>query len=140
MGAQYALTKHNHAASENIRAFHGNTDGQALIGTAKKIAWPEADAMSTVHIHCMVHYLAHALGHLVFHNAGNYRRTFASVQAAQGQFTCRVHDVTVAGNFRQRFFHTFKITDRGAELFTNACIGAAVTGNVFARAGAQCRQ
>ncbi len=51
MATNCPLTKDNHAAGQNVRAFHGDSDGRTLIGTRQEVAVTQHDALTTRDIH-----------------------------------------------------------------------------------------
>ena len=108
MTTNCTLSEDDHTARQYVRPFHGNTDGNRLVGARNIIRWAHADATTTMDVHGVIDDLAHVLGIITFENCRNDRRFLATVEGAQGQQAPRFHHISHATDVRQRFFDTFE--------------------------------
>ena len=133
MTANSPLPENNHAARQNVRALHGNGDGNRLVSAPDVIRRPHADAATAVYIHRIIDNLAHVLSVVTLQNRGNDRRFFATIEPAQGQQAARLHHVSHAADARQRFLDTLEFTNRSIELLAQVSIGAGIARAGFPR-------
>ena len=140
MAADRALAEDDQAAGQDVGAFHGDADGNLLVGAAQEVGRSEADALAADHVHAVVDDLARALGDVVFDDGGDDRGLFAQVHRAGGHAARGVHHVGVAADARQRFLDALELAHRGAELAAHAGIGAHGAGGQLGHAGVGGRQ
>ena len=95
VAADGALPEDNHASGQNVGAFDGNADGNLLIGAAKIIVRPQADALAAMHVHRVVDDRAPAFGAMIFDDGGDHRGFFTQVDGAGGHGPRRVDRVGV---------------------------------------------
>ena len=140
MAADRALAEDDQAAGQDVGAFHGDADGNLLVGAAQEVGRSQADALASDHVHAVVDDLARALGDVVFDDGGDDRGLFAQVHRAGGHAARGVHHVGVAADARQRFLDALELAHRCAELAAHAGIGAHGAGGQLGHAGVGGRQ
>ena len=136
MAAYRTLTEDNHAASQDVGAFHRDADGNMLIIASQVVAGPHANTLATVYIHRIVNRLASALGEMIFDDGRDDRGFLAQIHRARRHHPRRVHHVGIAADTCQRFFHAFKAPNGHFELHAHSAIRAAGARRQLRRAGA----
>ncbi len=140
MAANGSLAEDDQTAGENVRAFHRDRDGDALIASGEVIARPHGNTASAVNVHGVVDHLTHALGEVVLDDGGNDRGALTHIHGHRGQGSSRVHEIGVAADARQRFLDAFELSYRRIELFANRGVGAGDAPGELAGSGAQRRK
>jgi hypothetical protein len=133
MAANRALAEDDHAASQDIRAFHRDGDRHQLIGAAEIIVRPQTNAFAAVNVHRIVDDRTHALGHVIFDDRRRHRGFFAQIDRAGRHGSRGIHHVGIAADARQGFFYAFEFADRRGKLLAYARIGAGCARAQFRR-------
>ena len=139
MAADRTLAEDDHAAREDVRAFHGDCDRHELVGAAEIIVRAQANAFAAVDIHGIVDDCAHALRHVIFHDGRGHRWFLAQIDRAGSHHPRRIHHVGVATDARQGFLHTLEFSDRRGELLAYAGVRAGRPGAEFGGGDGLCR-
>ncbi len=103
-----ALAKKNQASRQNVGAFHRDANRHLLIGEAKNVGRPKADAFAAHHVHGVVHHTARFFGHMVFRNGRDHRRLFAKINGLGSKRANGIRHIDAACNSCQWLFHTLK--------------------------------
>ena len=140
MAANRTLAENHHAAGEDVRAFHGNADGDLLIGAAEIIVRAQTDAFAAMHVHRVVDHLAAAVGAVVFDDGRDHRRFLAKVDRASGHDARGIDRISIAGDARQHFLDAFEFADGNLELAAHPAVGAGRAQRQFGCAGTRRRQ
>src|SRR5690606_38604019 len=98
MATDGPLTEDHHAAGEDVGAFHGDGDRHRLIAAAEIVLRPHADTLAAVHVHGVVHALAHTLGQVVLDHAGQHCRLLAEIHRAGSHGPCGIHHVGITAD------------------------------------------
>ena len=122
MAANRALAEDNHAAGEDIRAFHSDGHGNGLVGCGQIVARAQHHGAATVNIHRVIQGFAHAFGVVVFQNRRNHAGFFAAVERGERQILGGFHLIGIHADARKSFVHAFKFADGQAELVADAGI------------------
>ena len=136
MAAHRPLTKDDEAARQDVRAFHGDGHRNDLITTAEIVAWAEADALATVHVHGIVCHLTTHLGDVVLEHGRRDRRLLATVDGARRDRSRCVHGVGVSHHPRDHALDAFELSDWHVELAPDAGVGTGGEHRSFAAARA----
>ncbi len=88
-----------------------------------------------MYVHGVIGHQATHFCYMIFENGGRNGRFFACVYGRRSYRTCRIHDVGMARNSRQRFLYALKIADRQIELLAQARVRAASIAGGFRTAG-----
>ncbi len=124
MAADRALAEDNHAARENVRAFHGDAHRRALPGATEVIARAENHGLAAMDVHGVVDHDAHALGGVQLHDPRDHRGMMALVERGAGQPASGIKQIGRAGDAGERLLDALELRDRDAELLADAGIGA----------------
>ena len=124
MRADGALAEDDQVARQDVGAFDRDGDGHGAVQRTQVVARPVDHAPARVHVHGVVDRLAHALGRVIFHDAGYHGRLDALVQGRAGQAARGLDQVGVAGQVGQLFLHALEAPHRQAELLAHARVHA----------------
>ncbi|CQR23486.1 Uncharacterised protein [Yersinia enterocolitica] len=68
MATNSTLTEDNHATSQDIRTFNGDTNWRTLIATGNKVSWAQTDTFTPRNIHRVHHGALASVGTVIFNN------------------------------------------------------------------------